>query len=678
MAGSRNPIQPTWRYRISLAAALLAAVLALTGVVRWLRSPAATDDQASASWPTGDASQGLDSLEPAVAREQLPARVERRLIQAVRYLASDELEGRGIGTAGIELAAEYIAGEFSQIGLKMDHFGGSPYQRFARSVKIGLRGRNAASWQGPGAPTEPLTLHEDFQPLSLSGSGSFSLPVVFAGYGITAPEIGYDDYRNIDVQGHAVVVLRHGPRHTDPRGPFQGAEHSPYTHLSSKVANALRHGAAAVVFCTDYATLQKRIADLGTHEPATGGAVPDVNGYDKLLDFQVNGAAAKRQIPVVHVQRRFIDQAVRQTTGSALAELEREMDEQLEPRSRMLAGWRMTGEVHVGETVRELKNVVAALEGRGPLADETIVVGAHYDHLGYGGGGSLASGARAIHHGADDNASGTAAVLELARQLAARQSPLPRRLLFVAFTAEESGLLGSEYYVEHPLVPLSQTIAMLNLDMIGYLRQDRLEVNGSGTAVEFERLLYRLGQLHNLRLVLESSGDGPSDHASFYERGVPVLHLFTGLHANYHRPSDQADRVDYHGLRRITQFSYDLLVDLAGAAQRPQPQTGADDEFLVQRPRPRTPKTNAQPVSWGIVGEKSGEEQGCLIRQVEKWGLAAKFGLRAGDRIVKIGPRSVATPEECGAALQSTMGTNRVPILVRRGAVELELQVAVP
>ena len=269
------------RPRLWLAVGILLVVAGLRAGQGWLQSrpadasytidsashlPSAAVDARSLGRIEADASRPPDAETSAASS----ANMERRLLQSARYLASDELEGRGIGTAGIERAADFIAQEFQRGGLHPGGEDGTPFQRFARSVKVGLSGRNAVALAGPDELRQDLVLRQDFLPLSLSGSGAFALPLVFVGYGITAPDAGYDDYAAVDVTGKAVLVLRHEPRPLQRRGLVPAAESSPQSHLSSKVANAVRHGAAAVVFCTDYQTLETRATTGGAGNAAAG------------------------------------------------------------------------------------------------------------------------------------------------------------------------------------------------------------------------------------------------------------------------------------------------------------------------------------------------------------------------------------------------------------------------
>lgn len=603
----------------------------------------------------------------SASRSDHPAGIERRLLQSVRFLASDELEGRGIGTRGIELAADYIAREFQDAGLDTHHYAGEPFQRFARSSRLGILGVNLLSLHSPDGEHR-LDFRRDFTPLSLSRSGRFSSPMVFVGYGITAPQWDYDDYRGIDVRGKAVVMLRHEPQQKNPRSVFNGQRNSEHAYLHRKVANAAEHGATAVVFCTDYHTLDSRAGNSSWNDQ------PSVGKHDHLLGFRVGGPSKARTLPVLHVRRHWLDEAVCQVAGSPLVDLERRIDAGLQPQSIELTGWTVCGEVNVGPVSKELKNVIGTLDANGQASGEAILVGAHYDHVGYGSSwGSPAPGTQVVHNGADDNASGTAVLMELARQLANRPKPLGRRLIFVAFTAEESGLVGSQYYVDHPLVPLDQTVAMINLDMVGRLRDHRLEVYGVGTAAEFESLLRPLGQTHGLRLALHGGGYSPSDHVSFLGHGTPVLHFFTGLHDNYHRPSDDYDKLNIRGMRRIVELTRDAIVRLANLPARPRRQHMDTLDELAGLLGDAPTSADPRPISLSIIGRMQ-EGAGYQVRRIAPRGLAARSGVRPGDWITRIGSRAIVSESDYAEAVKSLDHESRIPVVIRRGSFELEVE----
>jgi hypothetical protein len=546
--------------------------------------------------------------------------------------------------------------------------------------RFGLGPKNSLVITTPGATPRELAVATDFTPLSLSGSGKLDLPVAFAGYGITAPKLKYDDSAGLDVTGHAVIVLRNEPQKSLADSPFGGAQSSEFAFLSHKVINAIQHRAAAVLLVTDNASLPQNAGE-------------DAAKADPLLDFLAKSNVGNRQIPVVHCRRAAIEPLLQATLKRNLAGLEQDIDRDLKPRSQILPGGRLTGEISVVRAGKPLKNVVAVLPGSGPLADETIILGAHYDHLGFGGSGSLTfSGKKEIHNGADDNGSGTSVLLEVARQLTLRhaQQPPARRIVFIAFTAEESGLVGSERYVKDPLFPLSQTVAMLNLDMVGRLRQERLTVYGTGTAQEFDPLVDRLGTKYAFTIVKKPGGYGPSDHASFYQRSIPVLHFFTGLHKQYHRPEDDSELLNVEGMARISQLVADAIDDLAAAQQRPTLQKvkggdeieglaeallgGADDDT---EKAPKTNKPGPGKPYLGISSRKAvqkAEVVGYQIERVTPNGPAATAGVRSGDLLLKLDGRSIRTLEDLTAALNMLKSGQRVTLQLLRAGVELELE----
>ncbi|MEZ6111056.1 MAG: M20/M25/M40 family metallo-hydrolase [Pirellulaceae bacterium] len=641
-----------------------------------------------------------------------PAGIEQRLRMTVRYLASDALEGRGVGTQGIERAAEFIGAEFHRYGLKADHYAGSPFQQFARRSMLKVTDANTLTFRDArAADTQPpLRLREDFTPLSISGISDLTLPLVFVGYGITDPTSGYDDYENVDVRGKAVLILRNEPQRFDPASRFNGAEDSSHSQLTRKVANAQSHGAAAVLLCTDAATLRRQAGERGNGAPAD---VAPLASYDSLMAFNVPGRAPAERIPVAHVHRRAVEALVRAAAGEELADWETAIDSTFAPVSRELGGWQVAGRIELGRETSSLKNVVATIETTGPLAEQTVIVGAHYDHLGYGGGwGSLAPWTRDVHNGADDNASGTTVMIEVARQLAQRRDPLKRRVMFIAFTAEESGLIGSEYYVDHPLFALDSTVAMLNLDMVGYLRNSRMEVYGTGTAAEFNSLVDSYGAKYGLRITKEPDGYGPSDHASFHGRGVPVLHFFTGFHDQYHRPSDDSERLNIAGMRRITQMVTDMVVDLANRSEPPRRVADPYGSLLAEFSEP--PPSRSQPgvsdpnrsataaaspntspdvsspspqlsdvkepaaadVGLGISGvapsdSATSESSGMRLTHVKRGGWGARAGLRIGDQLLSVAGKPIRSMTEV-EQLFAAASTSSISVRFRRGSVELE------
>ncbi|MGQ0636462.1 MAG: M20/M25/M40 family metallo-hydrolase, partial [Planctomycetaceae bacterium] len=534
---------------------------------------------------------------------------QQRLLNDIRYLASDELEGRGVGLKGLDLAAEYVREQFARAGLKIDASHGGAFQSFTMNVGAELGPTNMLQIISPDRTEKNLAQGIDFVPQSFGGSGNFAGALVFCGYGIIAPEKAYDDFAGVDVSGRVAMIMRRTPRQHDPQGPFSGRHGGTSTHgeLRTKVSNAFDKGAVAILFVNDpYTAVQeaeqgkRQVGKLaeGVAEAALEFDAADPNdkekyaaarqnlaaetakyksgkvhleqpGPEKLMKFGYAGSEPMRQLPVVHITRAIADEILKPALGKTLAELEAAIDRDLKPQSALLNGWQAKGEVTIERKQAEVRNVIGVLEGAGPTADESIVVGAHYDHVGRGGAGSLLPGSTDIHNGADDNASGTGALLELARRLAARSGKLSRRIVFIAFTGEETGLIGSARYTREPLFPLDKTVAMLNMDMVGRLKDDKLTVFGTGTSSVWDDLLKRLGREYGFELIFKPEGFGPSDHSSFYAKQVPVLHFFTGNHGDYHRPSDDWDKLNIPGEERVVSLIEKLIVDVAPAPARP-------------------------------------------------------------------------------------------------------------
>ncbi|HTI50829.1 MAG TPA: M28 family peptidase, partial [Planctomycetaceae bacterium] len=478
-----------------------------------------------------------------VRSDDAAAESEQRVLRDIKYLASDELEGRGVGLKGIDLAADYIRDQFARAGLKLDAAKGGPFQTFTMNTGADLGTVNTLALGGPNQKQVELKLNTDFIPQSFGGAGAFSGELAFCGYGIEAPDKEYDDFAGVDLKGKVALIMRKVPDQSNPRGRFAGRHGGMSTHaeLRTKVSNAFNHGAAAILLVNDPQTgrqeleqsrkqvskLADAVAEAAAEFEATDpqdseklsaarkALSTEVAKYkagkghlgteptDTLLKFGYAGSEPIRNLPVVHITRAAADQVLKPALGKTLTELEAEIDEDVKPHSAVLKGWTAGGVVSIDRKQADVKNVIAVLEGSGPLADETIVVGAHYDHVGRGGPGSLLPGSTDIHNGADDNASGTVSLLELGRRLAARKEKLARRIVFIAFTGEESGLIGSARYTREPLFPLDKTIAMINMDMVGRLKDDKLTVFGTGTAPGWEGLLNELGRKFNFQVIFK-------------------------------------------------------------------------------------------------------------------------------------------------------------------------------
>jgi hypothetical protein len=555
----------------------------------------------------------------AVAVEALAA--EKRLGDTSRVLASKDFGGRPLGSKGNDLAAEHIAGQFRAYGVNTAVLSGTPFQKFSATTALHVGKKNRLALVAtPKAPAKPevmeLKLGEEFTPLSAGGDGAFDVPLAFVGYGITAPKEKYDDYAGIDVAGKAVVVLRREPQQADPKSVFDGDRLSAYAAFVHKIKNAQSHKAAAVVLVNDDFGLRKALTEARpklaeaieklSQENAKLKASPTSDlpemqnqlkridelarqvlawgermraGCDPLPGTEGAGRSARAdRMPVFFCRRAAMDRVVQRAIGRSLASLEQDIDKGPAPKSVVLAGWNARGETQFDRTTVEAKNVVGVLEGAGNLASQTIVVGAHYDHIAPGQ--AIPSGpaqliarvigravapipANALCPGADDNASGTAVMLEIAHRMAGQKTSPRRRIVFVAFTAEEMGLWGSQYYIENPPFPLATTVAMLNLDMVGRLRDRKLTIGGCDSAKRFDELADRSNARHGFQVTKAPATFGPSDQIPFFGRQIPSMHLFTGLHPDYHKPSDTFDKLNVAGMREIAEMAAEIVGALA-------------------------------------------------------------------------------------------------------------------
>jgi hypothetical protein len=565
-----------------------------------------------------------------------------RMKKDIFFLASDECEGRGPGTKGIDLAADYIAKTFAGLELKPGGLKGSYFQPFSISGVPVLEMPNTFSLTGPKDKTTDVPFETDFEVMGLSGKGKVSAPLVFAGYGVQSRDYKYDDYEGIDVAQKVVVLLRHSPRYfgTEPLGGAK--DRDMLAALERKIATAESHKAAAVIL----------VNDLG--EAKMG---------DKLPPFKYLQQATSSRIPCIFVKRSVLDPVFQSAVGKSLDEVEKAIDKDLKPQSFDLTGWTAAIETNVRRQQLEVKNILGIIPGSGPLANQYVVVGSHYDHLGYGGPGSLAKGSTEIHHGADDNGSGTTAMMELARRFADRKDRTGRSLLFMAFSAEERGLLGSKHYSEHPLIPISDTAAMVNLDMVGRLRPDpttkkgKLIAQGTGTSKGFDSLIDALNK-QDFTFAKVPAGTGPSDHDSFYRKKIPVLFFWTGVHPDYHKPTDTADKIDLQGMAKVVDFTEMVIAKLVTDTERP--------EYIEVKGG--TPSRGPGGPKLGIQPAYESDKEGLTIDGVADGGPAAQAGMKAGDRIVELAGRPVTNIE----TYMVIMGAQRIgqpfdAVVIREG-----------
>jgi aminopeptidase YwaD len=577
-------------------------------------------------------------IEPDVQLPRGPVSAEA-LYNHAGFLAADSLQGRGAGTPHELKAAEYIRGEFLRYGLVPAVPG--YFQSFPFIAAVEMGPGNAVSWNRKGSPAwTALEPDVAFRPLGFSASTTAEGALVFAGYGISATDPEYDDYAGLDVQGKVVMLLRHSPDGTSPHGVF-GA----YTPLRKKVLTAREKGAVAVIVVT--------------------GPLDDED--DQLMRLRYD-RGSDAGLPVVNLTRRVADHLLG-VEHLAIAELQREINATRLPLSHELARVTVSVATELVPKEAQSRNVLGTLPGEGALKGQWVILGAHYDHLGWGGYGSssMVPDTLAIHNGADDNASGVAVLMELARYLATRAPEIgPRRsIMFQAFGAEERGTLGSSYVTRNPPMPMDSVVAMINMDMVGSLRDGKLVLGGAGTSSLWKQLLPTLNS-DSLHLIYDDAGYGSSDHQSYYMQSKPVLFFFTGEHDRYHRPSDDVEFLNIDGMEQVGQLVARVTEHLA---TRPVPPA------FVKADGDRPAARGDIRVGLGVIPNFTYEGEGMAISGVREGGPAAQAGLQAGDVIIRMGATDVQSIYEYMYALQAATAGQPLKVVVRRGEEQLELEV---
>jgi len=559
-----------------------------------------------------------------------------RFLNDVKTLSAPDMEGRGAGTKGIARAANLIVKRYEE--LKIAPAGTHGYlQPFTVITGARLKSDNRFTVSS-GNTKKDLKTNLEFVPFSFSQSGEAAGEVVFAGYGITAAEYQYDDYANLDVKDKIVVALRYEPTSFATKSGNQGLTH--HSQLITKAINARNHGARALVLVN---------GKLGDGEE------------DLLTRFgSVNGP---QNIGIICVQvKNEVAQTWLQAAGKSLTEVQNQINSTTKPASFALPeDLHLSLNVDIETTHATVNNVLAYLPGQ---SDEYVIVGAHYDHLGRGNVDSLApSQIGQIHPGADDNASGTAGVLELARLLATERGQLKRGILFMNFAGEELGLLGSADWVKEPTRPLDKAITMINMDMIGRIKDDKVYVGGVGTGSTFKQILEQAqkDQPQDSQFKIEASAGGysSSDHTSFVSKKIPVLFFFSGLHADYHKPSDTWDKINAPSAAKLLDLIADVTLQLASAGEPPAFQT-------VVEARPTTGGERGYGPYFGSIPDFGETTNGLKFADVKPGSPAAKAGLKAGDILIQFGDKPIKNIYDFTDALRRSKVGDVVEVKVLR------------
>jgi hypothetical protein len=521
----------------------------------------------------------------------------------IKYLSSDSLKGRLTGTTGDSLAALYIKNQLMLSGIIP--LSGDGFQRYEVTNKVIAGEKNFLSVNG-----EKLNQSTDFAPFSFSGNSSLEANAVFAGYGfnINNDSLQWNDYEKIDVKGKWVLILRGDP---EPEKSVSGF--IPFSSDRDKVLAAKDMGASGALLVSGPV-----FDEEDSFEPLSSG------------DYSVG-------IPVLRIKREVADDILKKTNNT-IADLEKRINS-TKKSSGFETGVNVSGGSEIIEKKSATRNVIMILPGEDELLkDEYVIIGAHFDHLGMGGQGS-SSRARdtvAVHHGADDNASGVGEMIELAEKFALTKGSHKRSIIFAAFSGEESGLLGSKYFTGNPLIDLTKVNAMINLDMVGRLQDSSsLQIGGVGTAEGLKELVKSLSDTNLIRLTFSDEGYGPSDHSSFYGKNIPVLFYSTGAHLDYHTPSDTWDKINYTGMVEISNLIFNVTENLANNSERLKFKE-AGPKVEVNRAMRR------KGLTLGIMPDFAGNvKNGLRADFVTPGKPAALGGMKKGDIITSINGKTV-------------------------------------
>jgi peptidase M28-like protein/PDZ domain-containing protein len=459
-------------------------------------------------------------------------------------------------------------------------------------------------------------------------------PAVFVGYGASADEFGYDDYAGIDVKDKVVVALRYEPAgFAEKTGNTGLTRHS---QLISKAINARNHGAKALVLLNG--KLGDGEEDLLTRFGSVSG--PENTG---IVLVQVKNEVANRWF---------------QDAGKSLAEVQGQINHSTKPQSFAFPdSLHMSLNVEIETTRATVNNVLAYLPGK---TDEYVIIGAHYDHLGRGNYDSLApSQIGQIHPGADDNASGTAGVLALARLYAPLKGQLQRGILFASFAGEELGLLGSAHWVQHPTLPIEKAVAMLNMDMIGRIRDNKIYIGGVGTGSTLKADLEKAETNTNFKVEYSPGGYSASDHTSFVTKHIPVLFFFSGLHSDYHKPSDTWEKINPQSAAQFVDLIGRTGLELASAPDRPTFVAVVEDKPLAG------PGGGYGPY-FGSIPDFGQVENGVKFSDVKPASPAEKAGLKAGDILVQFGDKPIKNLYDFTDALRRSKVGDMIDVTVMR------------
>jgi hypothetical protein len=570
-----------------------------------------------------------------VAQTEIPRSkdiTDEEIIYHIKHLSSDQFQGRRTGTEFCDSAGAYIEREFQRYGLKA--FNGNYRQTY--EVLYGLELGKNNSLKINGVKTK-LEINKNYIPLSFSSSEKCKGEMVFVGYGISLSDsdYNYNDYSNVDVKDKIVLIMLGIPEDSTSN-KFMRFDNPRY-----KASIARDKGAKAIIFFDpDATTEEKELPKLRAERTSNSG------------------------LPIVQI-RKSVAEELFKSIGKNLSDEINKINNKGLPQSFVSKKTIIDLSTDINEIRKNTFNVIGFIEGYNPsLKDEYIVIGAHYDHLGLGGAGSLEPNVTQTHPGADDNASGTAGVLELAQYFSNYSDIIGRSIIFMAFSGEEEGLLGSAHYIKFPLVPLEKTTLMINMDMIGRMRDNKLIINGAGSSSKFHPIINKYNIDSILLLKLNDDGFSPSDNSSFYGKDIPIMMFFTDLHLDYHKTSDSWEKINVEGQNKILNFIKNITIDLSNENEK--------IDFI----KPQASSTSTQGmtsfrVSTGIIPDFSEQAEGVKIQGTREGSPANKAGLISGDVIIKFGERTIKNLYDYTYALGEHRSGERVTVIWMRNGQEM-------
>lgn len=595
--------------------------------------------------------RGISTSAPSTDESFTPAISEADLEHEIGWLADAKRDGRMTGTPGAQTSAQWIADYFRKIGLRplgKNFF--FPFE-FNSGERV-LTEKTTLEVATDGKPSTKAVLDKEFRPLSFSENGEADGEVVFAGYGLTVPEGGgasYNSYESVDVKGKVALILRYVPENVEPARRVQLNR---YAGLRYKVMQAREHGAKAVLVVT------------GPNSPNAG----------ELLPLESDNTSAGSGIIAASINGQLADEMLA-GSGKTLKQLQSVLDDENPHTEQGLALPKVKVKLSCG--IQHLKkgdrDVIGCIPPA-PGADEYVMIGAHYDHLGHGGSNSLdrSGEENKIHPGADDNASGVGWLMELAGALAQDRIEHPekfkRGLIFACWSGEEIGLIGSAAFTERPPIALNKIVAYLNADMVGRLRDNKLTVQGVGSSHVWRRMLEKRNVSAGFNLTLQDDPYLPTDVTSFYVKNIPVLSFFTGAHEDYHRPTDTAEKINYDGLERVAQFSKQIITDLALSNERP-------DLAKVERKDSMAGGRETLRAYLGTIPDYTTDVKGVKLSGVRGGSPAEKGGVKGGDVIVEFAGQKIANIYDYTYALDAVKIGQPVQVIVERDGGRVTLTV---